>query len=195
MKHQGLAFKKVSEDRVIFSLRDDDGICTCLLRYALWSSDLLFGDPRWRERTCLYRYFDASGGLLYAGVSCDFFRRDSQHAGKDWWFDADHVTLELFPSRRMAELAEETAINLENPQFNVRRRPHHAFDIPVDRWFFAAQGERLVGCRPVRFDFKGFNDDYSNDDYHRIVGLTLYDCPFPRPPHPAETGPHEAFPC
>ena len=72
------------------------------------------------ERTALYRMFDASGALLYIGVSKDFGRRWKEHARtQPWWDDVQRQTADWFPSRRDAAEAEVAAIQAESPKYNV----------------------------------------------------------------------------
>lgn len=171
MTHQDVTGQDVSPKTAILSLQDEAGISPALIQDALCYEDLIEADRHaWREPIHLYRYYDADGGLLYVGRTFDFLRRDHQHQVADWRWDAASVTLELFPSRSMADLAERTAINLEQPAVNVLKLPHSDFYIPRDEWFFAKQGRRLIGCRPARLEIDG----------PYFVGLTLYGCAFTR---------------
>lgn len=70
--------------------------------------------------TTLYRLFDSVGALLYVGIAGNPGRRFEQHAGnKPWWGDVAVVTLEHYPSREAASMAEADAIRAENPRHNV----------------------------------------------------------------------------
>lgn len=71
-------------------------------------------------RTGLYRVFDATGKLLYIGISQNPDVRFSQHSQiKDWWRDVVERRVEWHPSRKEAELAEKTAIQTEKPHWNI----------------------------------------------------------------------------
>jgi ribosome-binding protein aMBF1 (putative translation factor) len=72
------------------------------------------------DATALYRHFDASGALLYVGISCNPFRRLNEHADRSNWSEKiAAVTLEWFASREEAEQAERGAIFAEKPKFNT----------------------------------------------------------------------------
>lgn len=74
----------------------------------------------------VYRFFDASGDLLYIGSSGNFARRLAQHrAARPWWHEVATHTLEQHPTRRAAEAAERAAIFTERPRYNVADHPDH----------------------------------------------------------------------
>jgi hypothetical protein len=66
----------------------------------------------------LYRHFDASGKLLYVGISLFAIRRLAQHGDSAWFSQIAIVKIERFPDRETAALAEAIAINFERPAFN-----------------------------------------------------------------------------
>ena len=68
----------------------------------------------------LYRAFDASGSLLYVGISWLAVRRIPQHAGKDWFDDVARIDISKFQSRQEALDAEKKAIIEEKPKHNIR---------------------------------------------------------------------------
>lgn len=107
-------------------------------------------DVRYTDITVLYRYFDEDGGLLYVGISNDVAFRDSQHFKKsEWRMIAKYIRTEIFPSRRLAEAAEEFAIHDEDPMGNSRRRkPCEFFSVP-HMWYIEKHGGKLVGERPL----------------------------------------------
>ncbi len=74
----------------------------------------------------LYRFFGDKGRLLYIGLTLNPSSRWKAH-GKDkpWWHEVRNVTIELFPNRASVEAAERTAIQAEQPLYNVvhNRRP------------------------------------------------------------------------
>lgn len=86
--------------------------------------DALMSDERngYDSPTVLYRYFGATGDLLYVGIARDFEYRDQQHMMQSKWrAEAAIVRVELYPVRRIAESAEDHAIVHEDPVHNVKR--------------------------------------------------------------------------
>jgi DNA-binding GntR family transcriptional regulator len=80
--------------------------------------------PESPERTALYRFFDATGQLLYVGVSGNTETRWRQHAeSKPWWSDVADKTTEWLDSRAEALDAERTAIRTERPLHNHQNKP------------------------------------------------------------------------
>lgn len=76
------------------------------------------------ERTALYRFFDASGSLLYVGITKNFGQRWLSHAKKKpWWPEAQRHTAEWFDTRREAEAAEKQAVVTETPKYNLVHKP------------------------------------------------------------------------
>lgn len=70
--------------------------------------------------TDLYRYFDASGRLLYVGISLSAVARATQHRHTSgWWGEFASMTRQTFPTREAALEAERTAIIAEGPPHNV----------------------------------------------------------------------------
>jgi predicted GIY-YIG superfamily endonuclease len=81
-------------------------------------------DGRRIEHATLYRLFDASGVLLYVGISGRWATRLAQHAARQgWWDEVAKVTREPFESREDALAAEAAAIKREHPRYNVRGKP------------------------------------------------------------------------
>lgn len=74
--------------------------------------------------TALYRHFDGSDRLLYVGISLSPTYRLSQHNANASWAKAiRRITIEVFPTREAALLAERFAIQRENPQHNIQHKP------------------------------------------------------------------------
>lgn len=68
---------------------------------------------------CLYRFFGEGGRLLYVGISENLPTRLSQHrADKPWWHEVRSISVEHFPTRLDAEVAEREAIEREEPTYN-----------------------------------------------------------------------------
>jgi predicted GIY-YIG superfamily endonuclease len=71
------------------------------------------------DRTALYRLFDASGRLLYVGITGNPRVRWLQHASdKPWWPQATQRELEWLATRAEALAAEQQAITEERPLYN-----------------------------------------------------------------------------
>lgn len=71
--------------------------------------------------TTLYRFFDASGALLYVGIAGRFSARLRAHRREaPWYAAATSITLERFETRAEAEAAERAAIVSERPAHNVQ---------------------------------------------------------------------------
>ena len=80
----------------------------------------------------LYRCRDASGRLLYAGVSAEPLRRAGQHAySADWAGMLARIDVDWFQSRAAALAAEAEAIRDDAPLFNDQHsgdRPTYEID-------------------------------------------------------------------
>jgi hypothetical protein len=73
----------------------------------------------------LYRHFDATGRLLYVGISLFAFRRLAAHErNAGWWKDVRTITI-TSPHRTRAEpaAAEVEAIKNEKPLYNQQHHP------------------------------------------------------------------------
>jgi len=72
------------------------------------------------ETHALYRFYDATGTLLYVGITADPGSRWRKHAQeKPWWQQITSITLETHPTRAAALEAERQAILAEKPVHNV----------------------------------------------------------------------------
>lgn len=83
-------------------------------------------------RTCLYRFLDDVGRLLYVGVSWDPDIRETQHRASQRW--APLIARredEWFSTRVEALRAESAAIRDESPLFNEAGRPRLPY-LPED---------------------------------------------------------------
>lgn len=70
--------------------------------------------------TALYRYYDAEDLPLYIGISGRLRERERSHIKSSSWMDfVARSTVERFPSREEADLAERAAIKEELPLFNT----------------------------------------------------------------------------
>jgi predicted GIY-YIG superfamily endonuclease len=67
----------------------------------------------------VYRCFDASGALLYVGVSVAPIARLTEHkAGSPWAQTSATIIVEWWPDKASALAAETKAINQEKPRHN-----------------------------------------------------------------------------
>lgn len=67
----------------------------------------------------LYRFYSASGELLYVGITNDPDRRFSRHGSeKPWWCRVADIKIERFASREELAQAEVRAIETEHPRYN-----------------------------------------------------------------------------
>jgi hypothetical protein len=67
----------------------------------------------------LYRFFDASGALLYIGITAALPARLARHReDKPWWCNVAEIKVEHFPTRRAVLEAEREAIIRERPVHN-----------------------------------------------------------------------------
>ena len=69
----------------------------------------------------LYRYFDATGRLLYIGISGDLAMRDTSHISRSRWMQLTaSSTVERFGTLEAVKAAEQEAVESERPLFNVQ---------------------------------------------------------------------------
>jgi predicted GIY-YIG superfamily endonuclease len=81
-------------------------------------------------KTTVYRMYNATGDLLYAGVAADPGRRFKQHqATKSWWDQVVTLRLEHFGNRLEALKAETQAILNEHPRWNIIGRRDTSWDL------------------------------------------------------------------
>lgn len=72
------------------------------------------------DETELYRHYNSDGDLLYIGISISTMLRLSGHRKDSAWFkEIETIKIERFSSRRAAFVAEEAAIKLEKPKYNI----------------------------------------------------------------------------
>lgn len=95
-------------------------------------------------RTALYRHFDASGALLYVGISLNTIQRTQQHQHGARWFERiARIDIEWHSSRPAALTAEAIAIASESPVFNIARPK----DAPLPRIVPFPQSDSVVRVR------------------------------------------------
>ena len=68
----------------------------------------------------LYRHYDPSGDLLYAGISLDAVGRQRRHMKDAGWHNTIcRIVIKPFETREQALAAEQLAIKTEFPKFNA----------------------------------------------------------------------------
>jgi predicted GIY-YIG superfamily endonuclease len=71
----------------------------------------------------LYRHFNASGELLYVGISLNSVARLAQHRDRSAWFgEIVRIEIEAFETKEAAIQAEIIAIWKERPKYNIRHQ-------------------------------------------------------------------------
>lgn len=76
------------------------------------------------QSTCLYRYFDSEGQLLYIGITQNQGIRLQQHFASSLWFKlVSSAAIEHYDTRQEAIAAERDAILTELPIYNVVHNP------------------------------------------------------------------------
>lgn len=90
----------------------------------------------------LYRFYDATGALLYVGITCDPGRRFKEHRDKPWWLEVANVRVEHHPHRLSASRAERFAILNERPRYNKTWNSGPAYEPTVDH-----EGERDIDAQ------------------------------------------------
>lgn len=71
------------------------------------------------QPTSLYRFFDSDNRLLYVGITYHLEGRFDQHRYTKPWNKIVRIEVATFPTRQAAQLAEQEAIRLEKPEWNV----------------------------------------------------------------------------
>lgn len=151
------------------------------------------------EPQSLYRFYDASGQLLYIGITVDVTIRWSSHTrGKVWWKDVVHATVEHHPNRTAVLAAEAAAIKAEKPLHNIthnrsRRRPtvppdHNGFGFPIPpglpKWTFASLRSGKEKTAPLwlywELDGDPMSDDYTTDEVDAIELWNMWRRNYPK---------------
>jgi predicted GIY-YIG superfamily endonuclease len=105
--------------------------------------------PELPERTALYRFYDADGALLYAGITDKPKRRWLQHSlAQPWWHLIDTKTVEWFDAREDALAAESQAVETEAPRYNAVRNA----DGSISRARYDDAAERRRALEGLRRD-------------------------------------------
>lgn len=78
-----------------------------------------------RERTCVYRLYDANDVLLYVGITTDTAVRWQAHSTSKWWPNVARKDVTWYAKRTDAEAAEIAAIKAERPAHNRAHADYH----------------------------------------------------------------------
>lgn len=78
-----------------------------------------------KERTALYRLFNAEDRLLYVGITTDTNVRWQAHSTAKWWPDVARKDVQWFNHRVEAAEAEKAAIKSEQPLHNRAHADYH----------------------------------------------------------------------
>lgn len=71
----------------------------------------------------LYRCYDDTGRLIYAGCTVAPIQRMEQHRANSWWFgQVRRIRYTIFPNKEYALYIELRAIQQEHPRWNIRGR-------------------------------------------------------------------------
>lgn len=81
----------------------------------------------------LYRFFDATGALLYVGITNNPARRFMQHGvDREWWHEVETIRMQRFDDRESVLAAEREAIKAERPRYNILHAgPPTTSELPV----------------------------------------------------------------
>jgi len=90
----------------------------------------------------VYRFLDADGRLLYAGITRSGQRRFRKHAEeKDWWPQVTRIDVEHYPTATEAVAREREIIQTEHPVFN---RQHWVIELHDDE-VSVDEASRILG--------------------------------------------------
>lgn len=119
----------------------------------------------------LYRFFDATGRLLYIGITMNPANRWDRHSDdKPWWSQVARIAIETLPSRADALDAERRAIQAEQPLHNVIHNVRKVSAAPAgllnDACFICRHPVRCAGyvilygsdLRPVEEWWRAFDE-------------------------------------
>lgn len=105
-------------------------------------------------RTALYRHYDATGALLYVGITDCLSGRDKQHAATSHWHcNVQNTTTIWYDTRSDAIAAEREAIRNESPKHNIQNAARETC-APVEQGvfrsaFMAAMAAQNVGISEI----------------------------------------------
>jgi hypothetical protein len=78
---------------------------------------------RLADMCAVYRMYDTQERPIYIGMTGDLQKRISTHSDRRWFPLVTTITLEWFPTRAAARVAEQEAIRAERPYYNIASKP------------------------------------------------------------------------
>lgn len=103
------------------------------------------------DETSLYRYYNSKDELLYIGISMSAIVRAHQHKRKEWFASVCKITIERYPDRDEALLAETDAIINERPLYNIHKQLKESKTDPEkDRFIIGSKANREMWERHDR---------------------------------------------
>lgn len=133
-------------------------------------------DAAANRRTALYMFFDKADVLLYVGVAFDPPTRWVVHAReKPWWSQVSRKEVVWYPNRAVALTAENDAILIRSPRYNVAGAPRTATPdiiptVPVTGGATLAQHLR---SQIASGQFRPGERLPSEDDMRQVYGLAI----------------------
>lgn len=124
--------------------------------------------------TSLYRFYDATGVLLYIGITNSIPRRLGEHdERKPWFAESVRATFEHHPSRAAALAAEKKAIKAERPKYNIvhnhGRRVARPEAATGGQWLFQSRESGVERCIDL-YLYPELDGSAVVDEYHYLDG-------------------------
>jgi predicted GIY-YIG superfamily endonuclease len=147
----------------------------------------------------LYRFFNATGQLLYIGITMNPPQRFRDHReSKEWWTEVAGITVENYPNRTALADAERRAIKVEHPLHNVTHNNAHPMhntasaisdenpvgirDYWIGDWTRIPQWQKLaqllndIALEAYEYNIQGNQDNFSSAVDCLIRGIAYMDC-------------------
>lgn len=140
----------------------------------------------------LYRFYSATGQLLYVGITMNPPQRFKNHRdSKEWWSEVSGITVENYDTREDLAKAERRAIQVEHPLHNVvhtkgKAKPQvqaqEPVEPPTDLFPPAAPTYSLESLfnrkyRDTRYGYMTDEDYEKRVEAERAKQQTRWDCP------------------
>jgi len=124
--------------------------------------------------TSLYRFYDATGALLYIGITNSIPRRLGEHdERKPWFAHSVRATFEHHPSRAAALTAEKKAIKKERPKYNIVHNHGRRVTRPAaatgGQWLFQSRESGVERCTDL-YLYPELDGSAVVDEYHYLDG-------------------------
>lgn len=126
----------------------------------------------------VYRLYDASGRLLYVGKADDVAGRLNDHRLRAWWPEVATATQEQFNTSAEAFQAEDRAIALERPKYNMagsvagvapakRLRRHGIQEVDIEAR--REKREKMAEAETIAMPFRAA---YGQTEAAQLLGVT-----------------------